>query len=690
MSGRQRLPVLQTPARRAAGKVQFENGRYVITLPGGDPTWNEQMDLIRSLPRADRAYDTIRRVWTVAAVHADWVRGMAKQYRWIIAATASMGTGPTPAADGPSAVVFAPKPGTGWTLVRAPADPELGRQLVAAGAWSPQDKAWLVRRDRVMDLVLAANRRHRVVVLGETEISNQIREGLSMLALSRAITPSGEFELCRVGRQLFGFQEAGVEYVSRAGGRCIIAGPTGSGKTTVALASLEHMGGWPAIVIGPKNAKPVWQRDAKLVVPWRTVVVHKGRTPPAPGLLDEAADLTVINYDMVGSCPACEGTGPVHNDTWAHRLSDERWRAVITDEGHRIGNPDTKRTRAIVAAAGRARGPVMRLHLSATPVRNNRKEMHPQLAAIGRNFGSANELGGDDQLARRLRMVCMWRPDQKDVLASLGIDAEHTEPVYDRIIVEGTPSVMAEYRAAESDIVTYLQKKAREKAIQMGRDPEDAAVAAAMRVDAGAAFVAIGVLLDIAARAKLDAIREWISDFRAGGEPFLGFAFNRWMLDALAAAAGDAPQINGDVSETERADIMDRFQSGKVDAVICQLQAASEALTLTRAWHTLHVQLAWSPATHDQADGRCNWRVNDPHGIISHWMICADTIEEWVIELHAAKRNEMRIATDADADGPGGSGSVYMDVFNRLLDRALAEATGPAIRPDHDDNRDTP
>ncbi len=96
----------------------------------------------------------------------------------------------------------------------------------------------------------------------------------------------------------------------------------------------------------------------------------------------------------------------------------------------------------------------------------------------------------------------------------------------------------------------------------------------------------------------------------------------------------------------------------------------STALTLTEAYHVLHAELRWSPGDHIQADGRAWMRMNDPHNITAHYLVCAGTIDEVRMDVIDAKRIEMATVTDGDRMAIA-AGSTFGDVLSVLLRRAL-------------------
>lgn len=383
-----------------------------------------------------------------------------------------------------------------------------------------------------------------------------------------------------------------------------------------------------------------------------------------PGLGDLTklahAEILICNYDILAF--------------WRDFLIGFGLAAVVADEGHRLSNPSTRWTKAAIKISESLPYEAPRFILTATPVRNRRAELVPQLAFIGREgeFGDRKQIREDDRLARRMRTVCAWRPDPKEVLQSLGIvKADGSiDPIEDRILIDGDPKAMAEYRHAEANILEYLMDAARRKAIELGEDPESAAVEAAMKLDKAKHLMVVNTLVSAANKAKIRPAVEWVKDFQSSDDKILAFAERVDMMDALTKATG-WPQIRGGVPKRRRIEIEDQFQSGgELQGIVLQYQSGGEGLTLTEAWHVLHAELRWSPGDHIQADGRAWYRMNDPHNITSHYLVCVGTIDELRMDVLDSKRVEMETVTDGDRMSIA-SASTFDDVLSILLHRAL-------------------
>jgi SNF2 family DNA or RNA helicase len=94
-----------------------------------------------------------------------------------------------------------------------------------------------------------------------------------------------------------------------------------------------------------------------------------------------------------------------------------------------------------------------------------------------------------------------------------------------------------------------------------------------------------------------------------------------------------------DVNERDR--IVQQFQNDSAyKYLVVTEKSAKEGHNITEAGHVIFNDLFWTPAAHDQGEGRAYMRINDPHGIDSYYLITdmnGDSIEEWIWQLLALK-----------------------------------------------------
>lgn len=435
----------------------------------------------------------------------------------------------------------------------------------------------------------------------------------------------------------------------------MIADQMGLGKTVQALALLAATEAFPAVIVCPASLKLNWKREAETWLPGRSIKILSGTKP---ALCD--ADIVILNYDIL--------------DPWIDSLINLR--ALILDESHYIKNGATIRTKAAIRLSDSMDRDAIRLCLTGTPVVNVPGEIVTQLRFLHRidEFGGISEFRNRYQsgknlpeLNRRLRASLMVRRRKDDVLTEL------PPKRWSAIIVEGDPAIMREYRKAEESIVSFLAEQARKNAEESGATSEEAKRAAweaATRASAAEHLVAVTALKRLAAKAKVAAARQWISDFIETGSKLVLFAHHREIVDLLGGEFADGCSITGETSIEDRQKAVDRFQNVEEQKIIaCSLKAAGVGITLTAASDLLFIEQGWTPADMEQAADRCH-RFGQTDSVTAWNMIAAGTIDEDISALIAAKRVIVDAATDG-IDPEGQRGSVLGDLLVRLAERGL-------------------
>jgi SWI/SNF-related matrix-associated actin-dependent regulator of chromatin subfamily A-like protein 1 len=425
-----------------------------------------------------------------------------------------------------------------------------------------------------------------------------------------------------LGGELRPFQRAGVAY-ALAARRAFLADEQGLGKTVQALAALEADGAYPAVVVCPASLKLNWRREIEHWLPHRSVTVVSGT-----GRVAEAADLTVINYEIVH----------------AHRtrLALRRPKALVLDESHYVKNPRAKRTQAVRRLAQDLAPDALRLALTGTPVLNHAEELIAQLRVIGRleDFGSGARFarrfqgaGAEERIHWHLRRRCFVRRLKADVLPQL--------PAKRQVVVPVALDNEREYRLAEEDVVAWL----REQPLDLGE--LEARVAAALRAER---LAQLNTLKRLAARGKLGAALAWIEDFLASDERLVVFCGSREVQDRVIERFPAALHLVGRDSVLQRDEAVRAFQEADgPQLIVCATRVGGQGITLTRASNVAFLDLEWTPAMHDQAEDRCH-RIGQHDAVTAWYLLAAETIDETMIEIIGRKRGIVGAVTDGRRD----------------------------------------
>jgi SWI/SNF-related matrix-associated actin-dependent regulator of chromatin subfamily A-like protein 1 len=338
-------------------------------------------------------------------------------------------------------------------------------------------------------------------------------EARANLSGSRAEDASVEVE--GLGGTLMPFQRAGVAYMTRVK-RGFIADEMGLGKTVQALAVIQKLEAFPALIVCPASLKLNWEREALRWLPGKAVHIVESSAPT------RHAHLNIINYDILAK--------------HLEKLRSMELAAVVFDESHALKNHKARRTEA---AAKLVRGIPVRIMLTGTPILNRPGELLAPLSILGRledlggfhgfanrycaakekHFGNgrvAMDLSGADnlrELSSKLRATCLIRRLKSDVISEL--------PPKQRTVIPVELTNQGEYRDATRDVLGWIAERAANDPkfrAEIAHLPEEAqlqlmarrAQEAALRAEPAEELIKVGALLQIAARGKLKAAKEWI------------------------------------------------------------------------------------------------------------------------------------------------------------------------------------
>jgi SWI/SNF-related matrix-associated actin-dependent regulator 1 of chromatin subfamily A len=232
---------------------------------------------------------------------------------------------------------------------------------------------------------------------------------------------------------------------------------------------------------------------------------------------------------------------------------------------------------------------------------------------------------------------------------------------------------MKEYNEAQADIVAYIVARAEEIARELGKSPRSAAVQAKIKAESNEHLMRISVLRKLAAKAKMEAVYEWIDQKIGAGEKVVVAAHHREVVDAIANHyCGLKIQGGMNVEDIQEAKL--KFQTGTIDEapiISLSIQAAKTGHTLTAAQEVLFVELPWSPADVDQTYSRCH-RLGQKGSVMSTYILASGTIDEEIYDLIASKRAVVDAATEGTTLGEDVRGAEQI-VMN-FLKSGLAES----------------
>ncbi|MDU4244407.1 MAG: DEAD/DEAH box helicase [Varibaculum cambriense] len=312
----------------------------------------------------------------------------------------------------------------------------------------------------------------------------------------------------------------------------------------------------------------------------------------------------------------------------------KQWKpeAAIIDESHRYKNPYAKRTKTILRICHPTPNV---LALTGTPIVSSPVDLFATLSILGKlrhfpedfvNTYTVKNYWGDRKpnpgmlpdLYDRLDKHVWIRRTKNQVLKDLPPKTRAHQTI--------------DLTKAELDTV-FAPLKQKMAAWETGpKDPEVLAEHAKRYVSQ--ARKATGL-------AKIPAATEWIINHHTGtGRPLIAWIIHKkvaTLLNKNLEKAGLKTAIyNGNTPASDRNQIVEDFQAGKIDVLIGQITAAGVGLTLTRTQDALFVETEWTPALIVQAEDRIH-RITQTSPVTITTLIATGTLDPVIHKILSQK-----------------------------------------------------
>ena len=483
------------------------------------------------------------------------------------------------------------------------------------------------------------------------------------------------------GHKLREFQEVGAEFAEAAQGRCIIADEMGLGKTwqSLAYAVKNNM---RIFVICPASLKANWARQIRTLSGVRPTVLQGGE-PSQHDLIKfitEPPQFSIINYDIVGRAmkfkkETRDAQGFMHEDNqerylWVELINMSKPDLVIVDEGHYIKNMDSNRSKAVrMIKCPRV------IFLTGTPVLNRPGELWPMLTMIAPEQFPSNETflkqytydGKTAKNVEELRVLMrplMIRRLKKDVQKDL--------PPVNRIVEdhELSEKALKLYRKIEAGIYISIDKYSASG--QGGTEMGIASILAQItRLKQVCAIDKIEHTAELA-RETYDQSDENSDRKVIIFTQFKAVAYHIQQLlgeDEALCFVHRTPTDYITADNAKRDELVQRFQKeAQWKYLVVTEKTTKEGHDITAAGNVIFNDPFWTPAGHDQAEGRAYGRLDNPHTINSFYMITAmggESIEEWIMELLQSKMRMINEVVEGVEAGRGDV-SVVMELISKM------------------------
>lgn len=529
-------------------------------------------------------------------------------------------------------------------------NPDLIRVIkrVPSGAqWDAVERVWIVKKSNLYPV--GRDARWYVEAFAQWAVRRRFCSNIARRTESQdavyEVPPMEKF----VGEhhmllQPFEYQLEGVRYALDHK-RCIFGDQPGLGKTLQAICSVvkahkeQHIYGesFPALVVCPAFLKINWKREFKKFAGVSAVILddknrdnwhrmYELKKPDGEPL----APVFIVNYESLKKFFVSKVKDSTRMTLSAINF-DERARmfnSVIIDESHKCKSSKTQRSKYV---EGLCKGKRFVFELTGTPVVNNNTDLIQQLKILNRlnDFGGykhfvnrfcdgPRQSSNNKELNYRLCKLCFFRREKSQVLTQL--------PDKMRQYITCDITNRAEYTAAENDLIKYLRQY---------KNADDEKVARATR---GEMMVKMGILKQIAARGKVQAVSEFIHDIIDGGEKLIMFAYLKEVVEALKAEFPDAVTVTGSDSVEQKQNAVDRFQNDPdCRLIILNYKSGGTGLTLTAASRVGFIEFPWTYSDCEQAEDRAH-RNGQKNAVNCYYFIGDNTIDRYMYNVIQTKK----------------------------------------------------
>lgn len=451
------------------------------------------------------------------------------------------------------------------------------------------------------------------------------------------------------------YQKAGVAWMQAlydTGFGGILADDMGLGKTVQTLAFLatrqhkrrsdpNEQSKLPSLLVVPTSLVSNWVREAAQFVPQMRVLPLQGLERKQH--FDQIAqqDLVITTYPLL------------HRDS--ETLFAVDYDTVILDEAQYVKNPASQVAKLIREIPAKHR-----MALTGTPMENNLEELWclfdwliPGLLGNRKSFGEKfrkpiekeNNIERQSLLARRIKPFVMRRTKDQ-VVTDLPPRTEITETV----------ELAGPQRALYETVRATMHERVRQALAQKGLASSRITVLDALlklrQACCDPQLVKLASATKITTSAKRSRLMEILESLFAEGRRVLVFSQFVEMLRLIEtdvkARGWNYLMLTGQTQK--RGELVNTFQSGKVNLFLISLKAGGVGLNLTAADTVILYDPWWNPAIERQAMDRVH-RIGQDKPVFVHRLIAEGTVETRIAQLQARKQALM----DSVFDPEGGN-----------------------------------
>jgi len=456
-----------------------------------------------------------------------------------------------------------------------------------------------------------------------------------------------------ITKKPFPHQEVAIKIMSQKnkGDRHIwlCADDMGLGKTgsTISTTWLSEM--FPVLVIVPSSLKYNWEKEIYEFTGKKALILTKEKKLTWQEFYKAGIyHYFIVNYESLKSyfidkvitprSGAFDYYRQINNnpdiikitgkkgevkEVWVMNENHKIFKAVLVDECHRIKSSESQQTKIVARLCYNKQ---MVIGITGTPFVNSLIDPITILTTMGwynkKEYEDLCDKYIDyknkdiERYAKTIHNVCYFRRSKDEVG---GLPAKIRKVIYVDL------DDRTEYDKCLSHLADYLKeyKEKTNKEIQ-----------ASLR---NKARVMINYLKEICSRAKVNSLKDFISDCREKQEKVIIFADNVKATSELKEYY-DALSVFGSDSKEYRNYAVNEFQTNKEkDLIFCSLKAGGVGLTLTASRIVAFLQAGWHPAIMVQAEDRAH-RIGQKRDVLCVNFVAKNTIEEKILSIIETKR----------------------------------------------------
>ena len=529
------------------------------------------------------------------------------------------------------------------------------RKFESVAKWNHQKKCWIIPIEYMREVYsIGQHCKGTHIKIGE-----QLPEQLDVIPAM----PKLEFNYPLQKGDLRDYQKQGVARGLQLK-KFINGDMPGLGKTLQSIATVyyaEKLGEvtFPVLVLCPSALKINWQREFEMWTDKKAMILDDKVKSNWHWFWEmEMADVFIVNYESLRKFFVKHYPKKDEVKTAADIEMDSRidiFKSVIIDEIHKLKNTASQRSKIALRVT---RGKNYIIGLTGTPVVNKPVDLVAQLAIISRlkKFGGVDGFktryceGGSGasnlkELNYLLNQNCFFRREKHEVLKDLPAKVRQT------ITFEITNA--DEYSKIERDFKKYLQEN-------------DFSMAEVRKKLQSEVIVKITMLLQIAAKGKIEAAQDYIDEVLDSGQKIVVFCKHKIVVDELCKIYPQAVKVTGSENETQKQNSVDMFQKNpKTNIIIGSHKAAGVGLTLTASSEVLFLELPWTFADLEQCEDRCH-RMGQPNSVRCTALIGEGTLDNWLYnDVIMTKKQIADAVTGADDIVPVSMLDSVMNAFKK-------------------------